>query len=461
MKQQRGSGRQPKPPAGKGGGKPRGKITKSNKPKSVKNQIRDMERLLAKPDLDPKMRARLEGKLEELKAAQAQHQRQELERKYAVRYHKVRFFERVKLERRIKKLQAQVSAAQGGSAGAAVADAASTGNTTNGSGAGGAGDLAQLEAALAAAKEDLEYVLHFPKAEKYVSILRQADTAEAQEALDAERSRLRALVKRQLAEAALLAEADEGAALANGAPAAVAAPGAAAGRPAAAAQLVAGEGGEGELEEEDDFFLGSDEEAEGPAAAQQAQQAQQQQAGRPSAPREARTAGRPVAGAKRKARHSAEPQHAGSSSDEDGAGADSSEDEQAAGASSDDWQAGGSSEGEEGDEELRQQVGLPAAAHKQRGGQQQGTQPGSAGRQRQQQRDRGSKPRQQQGRNPASGGKQRKGEQQQRAGSSRPPPQQKQQHPKAKPERSKAQEQPAGAPLRTRAEGGRKRRKKK
>ncbi len=48
MKQQRGSGRQPKPPAGKGGGKPRGKITKSSKPKSVKNQIRDMERLLAK-----------------------------------------------------------------------------------------------------------------------------------------------------------------------------------------------------------------------------------------------------------------------------------------------------------------------------------------------------------------------------------------------------------------------------
>lgn len=126
---------------------------KSGKPKSLKNQIRDMERLLAKvwevacslgapaepdsvlmasvvyielkfysvrdpgycrrfrrcrrrrrlchwpfpacalqPDVDPKMRGRLEGKLEELKAAQAQHQRQELERKYAVRYHKVRLW---------------------------------------------------------------------------------------------------------------------------------------------------------------------------------------------------------------------------------------------------------------------------------------------------------------------------------------------------------------------------------
>lgn len=92
----------------------------------------------------------------------------------------VRFFERVKLERRIKKLQAKLSAAQGGTVGPAGADAASTGNMTNGSGAGGAGEVAQLEAALAAAREDLEYVLHFPKAEKYVSILRQADTAEAQ-----------------------------------------------------------------------------------------------------------------------------------------------------------------------------------------------------------------------------------------------------------------------------------------
>ncbi len=42
------------------------------------------------PDLDPKMRARQEAKLEELKAALAQHQRQELERKYATRYHKVK-----------------------------------------------------------------------------------------------------------------------------------------------------------------------------------------------------------------------------------------------------------------------------------------------------------------------------------------------------------------------------------
>ena len=36
------------------------------------------------------MRGRLEAKLEELQAAAAEHARKELERKYALRYHKVR-----------------------------------------------------------------------------------------------------------------------------------------------------------------------------------------------------------------------------------------------------------------------------------------------------------------------------------------------------------------------------------
>lgn len=47
MKPQGGSGRR-KPHAGRGKGKPGGKDVKNNKPKSLKNQIRDMERLLAK-----------------------------------------------------------------------------------------------------------------------------------------------------------------------------------------------------------------------------------------------------------------------------------------------------------------------------------------------------------------------------------------------------------------------------
>lgn len=56
----------------------------------------------------------------------------------------------------------------------------------------------------------MHYVLHFPKGEKYVSILKQCDDGEDQERLEAERDRLMKLVQKQLAEEALVAEADEG-----------------------------------------------------------------------------------------------------------------------------------------------------------------------------------------------------------------------------------------------------------
>ena len=56
----------------------------------------------------------------------------------------------------------------------------------------------------------LQYVLHFPKGERYVSILKEAAEPEAQAKLDAERTRLKAVIKHQLAESAMLTEADEG-----------------------------------------------------------------------------------------------------------------------------------------------------------------------------------------------------------------------------------------------------------
>ena len=53
-------------------------------------------------------------------------------------------------------------------------------------------------------------MIHFPKGERYVSILKQAADPAAQAQLESERSRLMALVRHQLAEKALLADADEG-----------------------------------------------------------------------------------------------------------------------------------------------------------------------------------------------------------------------------------------------------------
>ena len=52
--------------------------------------------------------------------------------------------------------------------------------------------------------------MHFPKGEKFVSLLKNADDPESQAKLEAERARLRGLVRRQMADDVLLSEANEG-----------------------------------------------------------------------------------------------------------------------------------------------------------------------------------------------------------------------------------------------------------
>ncbi|PSC71107.1 rRNA-processing EFG1 [Micractinium conductrix] len=458
------------------GGKPGAKPGKP--PPSVKNQIRSYERLLKKPDLDPKMRARNEAKLEELRKAQEDHQRQDRERKFAVRYHKVRFFERVKLERRLKKVQAQLAAASSGGEAAADAQAVAT-----------------LQAQADAVQEDLEYVLHFPKGEKYVAVLRDAEDPAAQAQVAAERARLRALVKRQLAEAALLGEADEGAGRA-----AAGARGALAGAAAAAD----GEGGAAEEgHEADDFFLGSDDEEGGAEAAVAPAAAP---ATRPAVA--AKAAGGKAAGCKRSAQQAAMEQRDGGS--EEGDGSSSEEEAEAGGGSS-----GGEGAGEEAEQRRPAQQQGVGAPQRQQQHQRQG-----GGKPWQQQRQGGGKPWQQQdkvqqrdggGGKPWSGGgkPQRPGgkpwQQQQSAGGGGKPwqpkeagggkpwqpkeagggkpwqgksPQQhgkpggkpwqpkqgsgggKQQQAGGLPHQAGGKPQQPGAPLRSRAEGGRKRRKK-
>lgn len=84
------------------------------------------------------MREVQERKLQELLADKSEHDRKKKEQAYAVKYHKVRFFERVKIERRISKLERRQSE-----------DPESWTEQD-------ASDLAQ-------AREDLLYVRHFPK----------------------------------------------------------------------------------------------------------------------------------------------------------------------------------------------------------------------------------------------------------------------------------------------------------
>lgn len=129
------------------------------------------------------MEKRLAALLEESEENRRKHQ----EKKYAIRYHKVRFFERIKIERQIAKLLKRLKE-----------------NPEDEE------VRRDLKKRLAAAEEDLEYVLHFPKGEKYVSLLKDAEEPEAQEHLEAERKRLRAKVKQKLLDDAIVNEPNEG-----------------------------------------------------------------------------------------------------------------------------------------------------------------------------------------------------------------------------------------------------------
>ncbi|XP_057783303.1 rRNA-processing protein EFG1-like [Salvia miltiorrhiza] len=151
------------------------KKSKATKPKSVtfKNQIRSIERMLRK-DLPLEIKEAQEKKLEELKRQQDIQNRLALERKIFLRYRRIKFFERRKIERRIRRLEKQ--------------QRASTGQAQE----------ADISEQLSKLKEDLEYVKFFPKTEKYVSLYVGGDEAEIVE----KRNTLRKQIKDNLIAAA-------------------------------------------------------------------------------------------------------------------------------------------------------------------------------------------------------------------------------------------------------------------
>ncbi|KAL9813047.1 putative rRNA-processing protein Efg1 [Arabidopsis thaliana] len=111
------------------------------KPKtvSIKNQMRSVERFLRK-----RVSSRKVGRL---KKQQDAHARLAVERKIFFRNRKIKFFERRKIERSIRRLEKLQRTSS-----AHVGDV----------------DIAEQ---LSKLKEDLEYVRFFPKNEKYVSLL--------------------------------------------------------------------------------------------------------------------------------------------------------------------------------------------------------------------------------------------------------------------------------------------------
>lgn len=145
------------------------------KPKtvSIKNQIRSVERMLRK-DLPPEVRESQEKKLQELKKQQEALNLSAIKHKLSMRDRKIKFFERRKIERRIRRAEKMQRASSGPS------------------------QDAELAVQLSKLKEDLEYVRFFPKDERYVALFMGGDDTEIAE----RRNRLRKQIKANIVAAA-------------------------------------------------------------------------------------------------------------------------------------------------------------------------------------------------------------------------------------------------------------------
>ncbi|CAE5956500.1 unnamed protein product [Arabidopsis arenosa] len=150
------------------------RVEKKPKNSSLKNQIRSIGRMIRK-DLPPEVREALEKKLDDLKKQQDIHIRLAVERKIFLRNRKVRFFERRKIERSIRRLEKLQRSTSGGH----VQDP-------------------EIGGQLNKLKEDLEYVRFFPKNEKYVSLFSGGDDLQVSE----RRSKLRKQIKANIIVAA-------------------------------------------------------------------------------------------------------------------------------------------------------------------------------------------------------------------------------------------------------------------
>lgn len=111
----------------------------------IKAAIRQTKRLLSKEKILASARSDAERRLIALEDELNRREFAQKERKNATRYHKVRFFERQKLTRRIAKLKKEMEK-----------------NEEN--------EIAQLQANLQEARILLNYVLHFPMSQKYVAL---------------------------------------------------------------------------------------------------------------------------------------------------------------------------------------------------------------------------------------------------------------------------------------------------
>ncbi|TFK50743.1 hypothetical protein OE88DRAFT_1735504 [Heliocybe sulcata] len=158
----------------------------------LKSQLRQTRRLLAKDNLAADVRVATERRLKSLEADLEAAERTRKERALAVRYHKIKFFERQKVVRRISQTQKKLSGK----------DLSSKSRCA-------------LESALLDLRVDLNYILHYPKLQKYISLFPpevrhgEAPPPELEQEkakTDARRAELRVLIRKQMEDGLLSRE---------------------------------------------------------------------------------------------------------------------------------------------------------------------------------------------------------------------------------------------------------------
>ena len=120
----------------------------------IKAALRQTRRLLAKDTLAADVRVATERRLRALEADLARAEQARLERAMAARYHKIKFFERQKVVRKIAQVKRELAAPVTGEEKGKKADK----------------ERRRLEGRLEELRVDLNYILHYPKTKKYISL---------------------------------------------------------------------------------------------------------------------------------------------------------------------------------------------------------------------------------------------------------------------------------------------------
>lgn len=145
----------------------------------IKSSLRQAKRLLSKESLAANVRVETERRVRALEADLVNAQNARKLRAMASRYHKVKFFERQKVTRKIKQVKRNLA-------------------TTEGE------EKARLELALSDLRVDLNYILHYPPIKKYISLfppeVRKPNASLTTVTFedDDERSRIRKLICSQM-----------------------------------------------------------------------------------------------------------------------------------------------------------------------------------------------------------------------------------------------------------------------